>query len=151
MHDLFSVRRIHQHCSLSPRNTDFLSPVPLPATTGSAPKRISPVHLSATPCRISCGIFQEYAIFQEQRHATTISAPSRISPEQRQATRIRASCRLPTTSTVFRVYTASLIDMLRPLYATWQTQPRRRDREKQLKDISLIYNDICIFYIDCYF
>ena len=108
MHDLFSVRRIHQHCSLSPRNTDFLSPVPLPATTGSAPKRISPVHLSATPCRISCGIFQEYAIFQEQRHATTISAPSRISPEQRQATRIRASCRIPTTSTVFRVYTASL-------------------------------------------
>ena len=102
MHDLFSVRRIHQHCSLSPRNTDFLSPIPLPATTGSAPKRISPVHLSGTPCRTSWGIYQE------QRHATTISASGRISPEQRQATRIRASCRLPTTSTVFRVYTASL-------------------------------------------
>ena len=148
MHDLFSVRRIHQHCSLSPRNTDFLSPVPLPATTGSAPKRISPAHLFATPCRTSCGIFQE------QRHATTISAPSGISQEQRQATRIRAFCRYPTTSTVYRVWTANLRSLHRhtPPVIRHVEDSTQKTSEKQIqKAISLMNNNLYILHIDCYF
>ena len=126
MHDLFSVRRIHQHCSLSPRNTDFLSPV----------------HLSGTPCRTSWGIYQE------QRHATTISAPGRISPEQRQATRIRASCRLPTTSTVFRVYTASLKSSHRhaPPIIRHVTDPTQKTWSREtVKNIYLWFTIIYVF------